>query len=88
MTTQTITIRVKFFASLRETLGATQVNLTVPNECTVEMLLENIQETYSQDNPLFDTRNLRVAVNQRLAELDQVLRLDDEVAIFPPITGG
>ena len=88
MTTQTITIRVKFFASLRETLGTAQVNLTVPNECTVEMLLKNIQETYGLSNPLFDTRDLRVAVNQQLVELDQVVRIDDEVAIFPPITGG
>ena len=88
MTSKTITIRVLFFASLRETLGTTLANLTVPNECTVEMLLQNIQEAYSKDNPLFDTCNLRVAINQQLVEFDHVVRQNDEVAIFPPITGG
>ena len=88
MSVQTITIHVKFFASLRETLGTAQAKLTVPTECTVEMLLKNIQETYGRDNPLIDTRHLRVAVNQQLVELDQLVHQDDEVAIFPPITGG
>lgn len=88
MTSQSITIQVKFFASLRELIGTTQTRLTVPAESTVEVLLEKIQDTYGRDNPLIDTRHLRVAVNQQLVELNQVLSQDDEIAIFPPITGG
>ena len=88
MTTQSITIQVMIFASLRESLGESQINLTVPVESTVETLLEKIQDTYGRDNLLTDIHYVRVAVNQQLVEFDQVIQQDDEIAIFPPITGG
>ena len=88
MTSKTITVNVKFFASLRETLGVAQTCLTLPSECTVELLLNEIKATYGRDNALINTHDLRIAVNQQLVELDQVVRQDDEIAIFPPITGG
>ncbi|MCY3542053.1 MAG: MoaD/ThiS family protein [Gammaproteobacteria bacterium] len=88
MTTRSITVQVKVFASLRESLGESQINLTVPVESTVETLLEEIQDTYGRDNPLIDIQHVRVAVNQQLVEFDQTIRQDDEIAIFPPITGG
>ena len=88
MTTQSITIQVKIFASLRESLGESQINLTLPVESTVETLLEKIHDTYGRDNPLLDIRQVSVAVNQQIVEFDQTIRQDDEIAIFPPITGG
>ena len=88
MTSKTITVNVKLFASLRETLGIAQTNLTLPSECTVEILLNEIEATYGRDNDSFIIHDIRVAVNQQLVEFDQVVRQDDEVAIFPPITGG
>lgn len=88
MTASSITIQVKFFASLRETLGTSGISLTVPVESTVEMLLKKIQDTHGRDNLLTDIHHVRVAVNQQLVEFDQVIQQDDEIAIFPPITGG
>lgn len=88
MRTQSITIQVKFFASLKESLGVSQTNLTVPVESTVDLLLRKIQDTYGKDNQLIDISSLRVAVNQQMVEFDRVIREDDEIAIFPPITGG
>lgn len=88
MISKTITVNVKIFASLRETLGIAQTNLTLPSECTVEILLNEIKATYGRDNASFNTHDLRVAVNQQLVKFDQVVQQDDEVAIFPPITGG
>ncbi|MEE8332307.1 MAG: molybdopterin converting factor subunit 1 [Alphaproteobacteria bacterium] len=37
---------------------------------------------------LGDTTAIRVAVNQELAELDAAIAAGDEVALFPPMTGG
>ena len=88
MTSKTITVTVKFFASLRETLGIAQTSLTLPSECTVEILLNEIKVTYRRDSSSINVHDLRVAVNQQIVEFDQVVRQDDEVAIFPPITGG
>jgi molybdopterin synthase sulfur carrier subunit len=33
-------------------------------------------------------KNLRYAVNQEMAQLDSPLKAGDEVAFFPPVTGG
>ncbi|MYD45146.1 MAG: molybdopterin converting factor subunit 1 [Gammaproteobacteria bacterium] len=88
MTTRSITIQVKFFASLKESLGTSQITLTVPVESTVEVLLRKIQDAHGRANLSMDIHNLRVAVNQQLVAFDRVIREDDEIAIFPPITGG
>jgi len=88
MTTRSITIQVKLFASLKESLGTSQISLTVPVKSTVEMLLKKIHDTHGRDNPLIDIRQVCVAVNQQIVEFDHVIIQDDEVAIFPQITGG
>ena len=34
------------------------------------------------------TKNLRVAVNQQMVGFDAAIKAGDEVAFFPPVTGG
>ena len=37
---------------------------------------------------LSTTKNLRVAVNQQMVGLDAAVKAGDEIAFFPPVTGG
>lgn len=75
-------ITVKFFASLREQIGI---------ESTTQMFREGLtpavlwQEVVS-DRPL--PGNVLVAVNMDYASADHRLADGDEVAFFPPVTGG
>jgi molybdopterin synthase sulfur carrier subunit len=75
-----MTITVKFFASLRETVGR--------DECR----LDSVATALDAWNAATDARavppNLLVAVNMEYAELSQALNDGDEVAFFPPVTGG
>jgi molybdopterin synthase sulfur carrier subunit len=83
-------VTVLFFAALRESLGTSRelVPIAGPN-ATVAMLLETLRaRDAAWAQALAPGRNWRVAVNQQMASLATPLKAGDEVAIFPPVTGG
>lgn len=82
-----ITVRVLFFASLRESLGAQFEFQT--QAATVGALRQALMaQSEAHAQALGNHRPVRVAVNQVMAGDDQVLQGGDEVAFFPPVTGG
>ena len=81
-------IRVRYFASIRERLGAGEA-LTVPDgstAATVRALL--VARSPAHAAALGPERALRCAVDQTLDDGSAVLRDGAEVAFFPPVTGG
>jgi len=82
-------LRVLFFASLREQLGLAEQALDVPVPATVGALVTQLRargEPWSE--VLAAGKRWRVAVNQDMATLETPLKAGDEIAIFPPVTGG
>jgi len=75
-----MSIQVKFFASLRENLG--QGETIVEQASTVADVWE--QATDSAKVP----KNILVAVNLDYATMQSQVADGDEVAFFPPVTGG
>jgi molybdopterin synthase sulfur carrier subunit len=84
-----MTIRLRFFASLREALGpgdAMQVPLGA-SVAEVRQLLQARDEVHA--HALADGRPLRCAIDQTLcADEGRVLHDGAELAFFPPVTGG
>lgn len=78
---QPMTIQVKFFASLRETLGIDSTQIDARPDIT-------IREVWSQVTSLDYPTNTLCAINMDYAKLDDVVNDGDEVAFFPPVTGG
>lgn len=81
-------IQVRFFAGLREKLGTSGEVLTgLPDSLTVSELRAQLllrgDEWLALDDP-----SLLVAVNQELADDRSPVTPGDEVAFFPPVTGG
>jgi len=74
-------IDVKFFASLRERMGRTSDKVTLEGEATVSDVWRQVS---SEPMP----SNILVAVNKEYTDLSQALKSGDEVAFFPPVTGG
>ena len=77
-------IRVRFFASFRELVGHSQLELELASSTTVSQLRELINRRF----PSLENASGRVAVNTQFAEPGQVLQEGDEVALLPPLSGG
>ena len=75
-------IQVRFFAALRERLGVAERLLAVPDNITVAELWS----LAVPDQPLPD--NVLAARNMEYVQVDCPLADGDEVAFFPPVTGG
>jgi molybdopterin synthase sulfur carrier subunit len=83
-------IRLLYFARLREVFGLDRETLALDAaQPTLADLLAALRArggTWSEE--LAQDRNFRMAINQDIAGPDAPLRDQDEVAIFPPVTGG
>jgi molybdopterin converting factor subunit 1 len=81
-----MTIRLQFFAIVREAAGAGECSVELGSGETVLHLLNLLCARYPGIAPY--RPYLRVAVNRTYATLDYVLSEGDEVAIIPPMSGG
>lgn len=80
-------LKVLYFAGLRQTLGVSEEVLTVPETLVNVDALRTFLINQGKEI-LRETRNLRYAVNHELANLETTIQDGDEVAFFPPVTGG
>ena len=85
-----IMLRVNYFASLREQMGREHDEFVLPkNVSNVTELIAFIKRTDSVFEDVFEsTPKVLVAVNQVVVSKDCQLSEDDEIAFFPPMTGG
>ncbi|MGU3809352.1 molybdopterin synthase sulfur carrier subunit [Vibrio diabolicus] len=84
-------IKVLFFAQTRELIGIDSVELDDQFE-TVEAIRAHLVEEGADKNGKWDlaleSGKLLAAVNQSIVPLDTEVKAGDEVAFFPPVTGG
>ena len=83
-------MKVLYFAWLRQRIGMEAEIVSPPaSVTTVGALLEWLKtQSARHAEALKDPSVVRVAVNQEYARLGDQLAPDDEVALFPPVTGG
>lgn len=81
-------IQVRYFASLRETIGMAGETVETACEDVAGLRLQLITRGGVHAECLGMTRPVRVAVNQVMAQDATRLSSDCEVAFFPPVTGG
>ena len=82
-------LKILYFASVRERLGRASEELALPLAVAdIAGLIRWLAERGGAWESLATVRNLRYAVNQEMARLDTPIRAGDEVAFFPPVTGG
>lgn len=79
-------VTVRLFARLREVAGVGVLEQELSQEARVADLMEALHVGYPRLAEL--TARSIISVNQAFASPDQVLREGDEVAVFPPVSGG
>jgi sulfur-carrier protein len=83
-------LSIHYFASVREQLSRANEKIDKPDEVTsVRDLIQFIGKRDPQFARLASSENpLLVAVNQTVVGMDHPLSDSDEIAFFPPMTGG
>jgi len=81
-------IKVVFFAALREQLACSELTVSSEDVTTVADLKCQLANKNEQWQTLFGNTSLLSAVNHELVDSEQVIKSGDEVAFFPPVTGG
>ncbi len=79
-------IKVRLFASLKEIVGSNEILIKINDGDTIANLKESLFRTYPSLSSV--KIPLIYAVNHEVANDSTVLSYQDEVAIFPPVSGG
>ena len=85
-------LTILFFGQLRERLNTSRLEIEYHAQDhainTVEKLTLLLQEKSTEWHENLTSGKVLVAVNQEISHADAVLKDNDEVAFFPPVTGG
>jgi molybdopterin synthase sulfur carrier subunit len=83
-------MKILYFSWVRDRTGLSKEEITLPeNVTTVEQLAGWLQGKGDGYTKAFaDLSIIRAAVNQEHVKLNHPIGADDEVAFFPPVTGG
>jgi molybdopterin converting factor small subunit len=79
-------VRAEFYSRLKEIVGASALELSVPKNATVNDLFEQLKESYPK---LLDfEKSMLFGVGVEFVDLNRPLNEGDTVAIMPPVQGG
>ena len=81
-------IKIVFFAALREQLDCSELSLSSDNVKTVADIKAQLASKDILWRQRFENESLLSAVNHDMVDGDKVVKAGDEVAFFPPVTGG
>lgn len=81
-------ITVRYFASIREAIGTSSESLTTTATTVGALREELMARSEAAANALAHGKAVRMALNQEMCQGDAALKAGDEVAFFPPVTGG
>lgn len=79
--------KILFFAQLRERLACDQLEIDAAGLNVGQLKQALVEQQPSWQEWLLE-RDLLVAINQTLVKVDTCIESGDEVALFPPVTGG
>ena len=83
-------MKLVYFSWVREKIGIPDEELNPPNHInTVSDLMNWLASRGDGYASAFaDLSSIRIAINQEYVKKDATIRADDEIAFFPPVTGG
>jgi len=80
---------VVFFASIREELGINELNIDISDDMKLSQVVDTLsREGAGNWKSVLLAENVRIAVNHELVNDDVRVNNSDEIAFFPPVTGG
>jgi len=80
-----VRIKVTYYGQFRDITGLNEEEIEVKVGVTVVELRDQVREKYPR---IAEKREILVAINNSFAPLETVVKQDDKVAFFPPVSGG
>lgn len=81
-------IKVLFFAKYREQFGLSQLDLASESLKSVADVICSLKQSYGGKVSFISDKSLFISVNQEIAAAETSIKDGDEIAFFPPVTGG
>lgn len=83
-------MKILYFAWMRQRTGISNEEVDLPGTvATVDALVDWLESRGDGYRDAFAKREvIRAAVNQEYVQFDHPVKNDDEIAFFPPVTGG
>ena len=81
-------IKVLFFAKLRETLGCAELQWPLADEASIAGVRQALVEKHPEWEAALCAPNVLTALNQEVVSVDAKVNAGDELAFYPPVTGG
>ena len=78
-------MKIIYFASLKENLKISHDLMHFDAPVSIALIKQKLIERHGSKH---FPNNILCAVNQEMAAADTIVNEDDEVAFFPPVTGG
>ncbi len=81
-------VSVRFFAGFKERVNKEMVVLSVAEGATLSEVMESIKKMVKGSEDFLDSGTAIIAVNHEVVGKDKKIMDGDEIAIFPPVSGG
>jgi molybdopterin synthase sulfur carrier subunit len=83
-------MNILYFSWIKDKLGKTKENITIDqNIISVSELITFLESKDEKYKEVFkDISSIRVSINMETASMDDPISINDEIAFFPPMTGG
>lgn len=83
-------MKVLYFSWIKDKLGKSHEEIQIKDKINtindLIILLKNTNETYKE--VFEDTSSIKVSINMEVAKFEDSIHDNDEIAFFPPMTGG
>ncbi|OZG71975.1 molybdopterin converting factor subunit 1 [Hahella sp. CCB-MM4] len=81
-------VKILFFARLREAMGCAEMEIAWNGDGSVNDVKDLICQQLPQAKAVFEQGKVLCAVNQDMVKAEHAVLDGDEIAFFPPVTGG
>jgi len=81
-------VTLLFFGGIREAVGVGKVEVKIPADCSLRTVVSMVMQEYGAKLTQSQRESYVVALNKQICKNDALLEANDEIAIFPPVTGG
>ena len=83
-------MKILYFSWIREKVGVSSQEITIDENISdindLILFLKNLSTKHH--NAFSDQNSIRVAINKNFSSFDTKIKNEDEIAFFPPVTGG